>query len=45
MLKKMLYIFIFTLLGAALIFSVVMMIKFFNEAAEEEKDKIQHIRS
>lgn len=42
MLKKILYIFIFTLLGAALIFSVVMMIKFFNEAAEEEKQNMKN---
>ena len=37
MAKKILYIFIFTILAGVLIFSTVMMIKFFNEAAEEEK--------
>ena len=37
MAKKILYIFIFTVLAGVLIFSTVMMIKFFNEAAEEEK--------
>ena len=38
MAKKILYIFIFTVLAGVLIFSTVMMIKYFNEAAEEEKE-------
>ena len=37
MAKKILYIFILTILAGVLIFSTVMMIKYFNEAAEEEK--------
>ena len=38
MAKKILYIFILTVLAGVLIFSTVMMIKYFNEAAEEEKE-------
>ena len=37
MAKKIFYIFILTILAGVLIFSTVMMIKYFNEAAEEEK--------